>query len=369
MTNNVVRQYKAADRMSDLIRSDYRLLQVMSRFGLVLGFGDRSVDEVCRAAEVDTETFLAVAAFMQQEEEELVLDAEQVKKLSLTSLLHYLNRAHSYFLDFSLPAIRRKLIEAIDCSTGNDLTFLIIKYFDEYAAEVREHMEFENQHEFAYVRALMEGDMEQAEQITHNVCPVPSENHHAPSDATGDEQPPSHNVPDHSHIMLFTRHQMMRHKEIDRKLSELKNIIIKYHPSSNDNPLLNAVLFDIFICEEDLAMHCRIEDNLFVPAVRLLEKKRKRQLAGREKTPVNIQSEEEAKGQGDNTLSQREREIVTCVVKGMTNKEIADTLFLSIHTVITHRRNIARKLEIHSAAGLTIYAIINNLVDISEVKV
>lgn len=68
------------------------------------------------------------------------------------------------------------------------------------------------------------------------------------------------------------------------------------------------------------------------------------------------------------TLSQREREIVVCVVKGLTNKEIAEQLFLSVHTVITHRRNIARKLEIHSAAGLTIYAIVNKLVDISEVK-
>ena len=67
-------------------------------------------------------------------------------------------------------------------------------------------------------------------------------------------------------------------------------------------------------------------------------------------------------------LSQREREIVICVVKGMTNKEIADQLFLSVHTVNTHRRNIARKLEIHSPAGLTIYAIVNKLVELNEVK-
>ena len=52
----------------------------------------------------------------------------------------------------------------------------------------------------------------------------------------------------------------------------------------------------------------------------------------------------------------------------MTNKEIAGQLYLSPHTVITHRRNIARKLQIHSPAGLTIYAIVNNLVDISSVK-
>lgn len=68
------------------------------------------------------------------------------------------------------------------------------------------------------------------------------------------------------------------------------------------------------------------------------------------------------------TLSQREKEIISLVVKGLTNQEIADKLFLSIHTVITHRRNIARKLEIHSATGLTIYAIVNKIVDISDIK-
>lgn len=68
------------------------------------------------------------------------------------------------------------------------------------------------------------------------------------------------------------------------------------------------------------------------------------------------------------TLSAREKEIVVCVVKGMTNREIADNLYLSTHTVITHRRNIARKLQIHSASGLTIYAIVNKLVELSDIQ-
>ena len=82
---------------------------------------------------------------------------------------------------------------------------------------------------------------------------------------------------------------------------------------------------------------------------------------------LNMASEEEETDSQD-ALSQREREIVICVVKGMTNKEIAEKLFLSIHTVITHRRNISKKLQIHSAAGLTIYAIVNKLVALSDVK-
>ena len=82
---------------------------------------------------------------------------------------------------------------------------------------------------------------------------------------------------------------------------------------------------------------------------------------------LNVPSEEEDLENQD-ALSQREKEIVICVVKGMTNKEIAEKLFLSIHTVITHRRNISKKLQIHSAAGLTIYAIVNKLVELSGVK-
>lgn len=82
---------------------------------------------------------------------------------------------------------------------------------------------------------------------------------------------------------------------------------------------------------------------------------------------LNVPSEEEDLENQD-ALSQREKEIVICVVKGMTNKEIAEKLFLSIHTVITHRRNISKKLQIHSAAALTIYAIVNKLVTLNDVK-
>ena len=58
-----------------------------------------------------------------------------------------------------------------------------------------------------------------------------------------------------------------RHDQIDATLTELKNIIIKYYPAKGNNHLLNAVLLDIFSCEQDLASHCRVEDYLFVPAV------------------------------------------------------------------------------------------------------
>ena len=131
---------------------------------------------------------------------------------------------------------------------------------------------------------------------------------------------------------------------------------------------MNAVLFDIYNCEKDLASHNAVEDYLFVPAVLQMEKEVTEQAKMiqeiEEKESTNTEKKETHDG-----LSQREKEIITCVVKGLSNKEIADQLFISIHTVITHRRNIARKLQIHSPTLLTVYAIVNKLVDISEVKV
>ncbi|KAA6349887.1 Oxygen regulatory protein NreC [termite gut metagenome] len=84
----------------------------------------------------------------------------------------------------------------------------------------------------------------------------------------------------------------------------------------------------------------------------------------------NLQNIKLTEEESDNTenLSQREKEIVICIVKGMTNKEIADKLYLSIHTIITHRRNISKKLQIHSTAGLTIYAIVNKLIELKDIE-
>ena len=216
--------------MSDLICENYTLLQVLSRFGVSLGFGDKTVQEVCEMNEVDCTTFLAVVNFLTEENNRM---QDHLKDISLVALMNYLKQAHSYFLDFQLPTIRKKLIEAIDCSTQNEIAFLIIQFFDDYVSEVRKHMEYENERVFTYVNALLRG-----------------------------ERSGEYN------IIVFARH----HDQINAKLTELKNIIIKYYPANGDNQLLNATLFDIFSCEEDLASHNRVEDYLFVPAIMELEK-------------------------------------------------------------------------------------------------
>ena len=230
---NEQQKYRAPDKMSDLICDNYSLLMVMSRFRLSLGFGDKSVKDVCEAQHVDYRTFLAVANFISEEQYSYSADNDS---FSIPALMDYLKRAHTYFLDFNLPAMRRKLIEAIDCSRDNDVAYLILKFFDEYAKEVRRHMEYENEAVFTYVEQLLQGRLS-----------------------------------DEYDIATFAS----KHNQIDTKLKELKNIIIKYYPEKENNNLLNAVLFDIFNCEQDLASHCQVEDYMFVPAVTQIEKRLK----------------------------------------------------------------------------------------------
>lgn len=314
--------YKSSDRMCQIISQDHHLLQMMSRFGISLGVGEKTVAQVCEDNHVDTQTFLAVANYMKLGAADAILDIE---KVSVEALTAYLAQAHSYFLSFQLPAIRRKLLEAIDCSEQNEVAYLILKFYDEYMSEVRRHMQFENKRVFTYVKQLLNG--------------------RKPTDFC---------------ITQFAD----SHKDIDHKLQELKNIIIKYYAAPADGQLLHNVLFDIFVCEGDLRTHCALENDLFVPAVKLLEETLK-------ETADSASTNETSCTGGTNgveALSEREVEVLRHVVRGLTNKETAEQLFISLNTVLTHRKNISRKLNIHSVAGLTIYAIAQGIVHLDEVK-
>lgn len=310
--------YLATDTMRSLIKDNSLLLMVINRFGISLGFGENSVKEICEAQGVDANTFLAVANFISGH-------ADATNDISIPSLISYLKRAHTFFLDYNLPTIRRRLIDSIDYSASDGVAQLIIKFYDEYVAEVRRHMEYENNVVFSYVENLLAGHLDNAYTIS-----------------------------------MFAE----KHNHIEPKLNELKTIIINYYPERG-NDQLTSVLFDIISCERDLSSHCQVEDMLFVPAVETLEQE--------------VQAQGYANNHNDRVahetdsvqlelLSLREKDIVVSVARGLSNKEIADCLNLSVHTVATHRRNISSKLQIHSTAGLTIYAIANKLVDLKEIK-
>ncbi len=160
----------------------------------------------------------------------------------------------------------------------------------------------------------------------------------------------------------FSKH----HGATDKRLRELKLLIIKYLPQDGlHNNQLTATLHDIYENEVWLRQHAMVEDQIFVPAIRRLEQEARQSDVTRNISDMVFKS---GTGQNPDALSDREKDVIISLVQGMSNKEIADHLCISVNTVITHRRNIARKLQIHSPAGLTIYAIVNGLVDISSVK-
>lgn len=297
--------------MRELIRDNNLLLMTISRFDIAFGFGDNSVRETCDCNRVDVGTFLAVCNLLSGKEHESY-------PVSLPSLIEYLKRAHSSFIDISLPRIRHRIIEAINSSETNEVSFLLIKFFDDYVAEVRQHLEHENEVVFKYVGKLLAGEKDDSYRISRFSV-------------------------DHDHM--------------GQQLNELKDIFI-YHYSQKGNALLSAVLFDIINLEKDLMSHFEIESHLFIPAVEKIEQKL---ISSEVSTTQNIDDKVDA-------LGEREKEIICCVAKGMSNKEIAEALCLSVHTVATHRKNISAKLEIHSTAGLAIFAILHKLVDLKDLN-
>ena len=311
--------YEADDKMISLIADNYNLLESLGRFGINLGFGDKTVKEVCEDQGVDTYTFLAIVNYSINGYREF----DDNDRMSVPTLIHYLKASHEYFLDYQLPNIRKELKEALDDS--DNLARLIMKMYDSYAHEIRTHMKYEEQTVFPYVNTLLSKEVK------------------------GDYD-----------IDTFSKH----HGQTTQKLRELKNIIIKYLPSNTQrNNLLTTVLYDLYKNEEWLGQHAEVEDYIFIPAIRRLERKLKQN-----DVSVKISKMISQGPESNEALSEREKDVIISLVQGMTNKEIADHLCISTNTVITHRRNIARKLQIHSPAGLTIYAIVNNLVDISSVK-
>ena len=311
--------YEADDKMITLISDNYNILQSLGRFGISLGFGDKTVREVCEEQEVDTFTFLAIVNYTINGYRNV--DSEE--RFSVPTLLHYLKSSHEYYLNFQLPAIRTQLQEALDMK--DNLARLILKLYDGCAQEIRRHMQYEEKTVFPYVVDLLNN------KINNNYD-----------------------------IDTFSKH----HGQVDLRLKELKNIIIKYLPTDiRHNNQLTSILYNLYNNEEWLVNHSQVEEDIFIPAIRNLERRTKQSGIN-----ANISRMINSQSATTEALSDREKDVVVSLVQGMSNKEIAEHLFISTNTVITHRRNIARKLQIHSPAGLTIYAIVNNLIDISAVK-
>lgn len=308
--------YIRNDRMRDIINDNNNLLTVINRFSISLGFGDKSVAVVCEENGVDADTFLAVVNFISGKD-------WSGYKISLQPLIGYLRKSHRFILNHALPNIKKTLIEGIQQTSNSEIAMFILKLYDSYMKEVKRHMEYEDDTVFSYVENLIAGEVKG-----------------------------KFNISDFS----------SRHEHMAGTLEELKELFI-YQYNQKDNDLISIALFDITLCGNDLMSHCEIENNLLFPTVKKLENSLKMQISKSddscaEKTQKTIVD----------VLTDREKEVIAEVAHGLANKEIADKLNLSFHTITTYRKNISAKLNIHSTAGLVIFAILHHLIEIGDAK-
>ena len=297
----------SAMKMADLMDLRPSLPGVLARMGIPFGFGEQTVEEVCRKQDVDPETFLLICSVYAVDG--YLPTKERLRKADLRDVLKYLRRSHAYYMDVAL----KELADALKTLTepcGEKHKRIIRQFFSEYKDELAKHFEYEEKTVFPYAEAIL---------------------HHGrlADDDYGEN---------HSHM--------------EEKLADLKSLLMKYLPAECGQQDICRALSCIYSLQEDIARHILVEDGVLVPIV---NRKLHTDLESREDTP---RSEGEA-------LSAREKEILVCVAKGMLNKEIADRCNLSIHTVITHRKNITRKTGIKTTPGLTVYALLNNLIDIN----
>ena len=296
-------------KMAELINVSAALPGVLTRMGIPFGFGDETVEEVCRRQDIDPETFLLICSVHAYG---ALPPKERIRKADLQDVLKYLRRSHTYYMEVAMEELTAALVNLTEPCDERHRN-IIRKFFDEYKEELLKHLEYEENTVFPQAEAALGHGRSTPDDYEEN----------------------------HSHV--------------EEKLEDLKNLLMKYMPPVCGQQDIYRTLSLISTLQEDLAKHILVEDGILVPIVN-------------RRMHTDLESRFDTPGEKGEELSAREKEILVCVAKGMLNKEIADAENISIHTVITHRKNITRKTGIKTVAGLTVYALLNNLIDINTLE-
>ena len=224
--------YNKKMKMSDLIDADYRLLLLLNKLNISLGFGEKSIETVCKERDFDADCFIFLANYQSYKP---ISNIYQIfETLPLEPFLIYLKSSHDYFLKRRLPNIRRKL-EIVFESSDLKLKEMVLNFFDNYTNEVSEHMHYEDEVAFPYIHKLINKS----------------------TDARYS-------------IKIFEE----RHNDIEGKMNDLKQILLKYLPGTIDQMLMVNILTELYMSEEELEAHTFIEEELVIPRVKRLEKEK-----------------------------------------------------------------------------------------------
>lgn len=224
--------FDRTSQMSDMLTTHPMLVMLLPRFGLSLGFGDKSVGEVCDMAGVDADFFVLTCGIYATGG--MVPDKARVLSTSLRQLVTYLQRSHDFYVNSCLPHIAghmQHIAERLPERAGKAL----LQFFDNYRSEMREHFTREERTIFPYITALQDGK-------TANTVDI---------DAF-----------------------LANHERIETKFEDLLQIIFKYlpHEVADEEETLNVV-YDILQVSGDLRCHAIVEERVMVPYVLSLESK------------------------------------------------------------------------------------------------
>ena len=222
-------QFSEKSKLYEMIADNPKLLQLLPRFGIRLGFGDRSVAEVCQQNQVSARLFLAVCSLHFDPEVSVRVDTPD--DLDLDSLLSYLNASHRSYLDERFPHIEEHLSRIIEAG-GTKYGNMLSHFYNEYKHEMVKHFKYEEDVVFPYIEALRKGE-------------------------------------DHSSYSIDQfRHN---HSNIEDVLEDMTNILIKYLPGDILPSERICIATDIMEVSADLTSHSLIEEHILIPYVESLE--------------------------------------------------------------------------------------------------
>jgi regulator of cell morphogenesis and NO signaling len=228
-------------KMAELILLDIQLLAVIQRLNIPLGVREKTVREVCEENNVDIHFFLLLANSYHDKD---YFPKDHFITFPVEWIIGYLQNSHRCYVDHRIPTIEKQIIELEDDIEKQSNSELLLKFFREYIREFHSHIELEERVVFPYTlevnKCLNEG------QLTHHYK----------------EKFNDYHIDDY----------VEAHNDIEEKLYDLKNILIKYMPPPTNNCRYNTLIFELFRLEKDLQDHSDLEDKVLIPKVHLMEK-------------------------------------------------------------------------------------------------
>jgi regulator of cell morphogenesis and NO signaling len=229
-------------KMADIIHHSYQLLPVITRFNIQLGFGDKTVEEVCGIYDVNIDFFIEITNSFIDED---YIPQKEMESFSVGLMVDYLKKTHKYYLEEKMPELERMIEYMSEISDQDaDKTALLKNFFLEYKTELENHILREEKKVQPYVL-----DIEKA--FLSDSLPLELEKRIA-----------QYSINDFAN----------EHDNVEEKLFDLKNIIIKYLPPCKDKALCNRILMELFRLEKDLNAHASLEDKVLIPKVEEMEK-------------------------------------------------------------------------------------------------